>query len=249
MEVMTMKIKYITEDGITTLRENANIVFSSVIKEGNSLLDVFPNIVRESSYETEPIVLDVSQPSGKETLTDIENVIRVYNHLKHISDSLASEERLWVALSLVDLLDYMKYRWPADNEKDVLNRYFFNYSSNRSLFRNGISRLWWIGRVTYDSSKEDPFELTRYLCKDQDFIESICGRTMFNNHSIQRATVRALYDAEKAGVIVDRQMIRETAKYVNLLGGVYMIDFLTEGEIYEKTYAHIAQENEKRNAL
>ena len=49
----------------------------------------------------------------------------------------------------------MKYRWDCKNGSEMLNRYFFNYSSNRSLFRNGISRLWWIGRVTYDEKRTD----------------------------------------------------------------------------------------------
>ena len=91
----------------------------------------------------------------------------------------------------------MKYRWKPFSSKDVLNRYFFNYSKNRSLFRNGMARLWWIGRVTYDERRSDPFELTKFLCNHQDFIETICGRSTFNNPVVQKATLNALYDVLK----------------------------------------------------
>ena len=134
----------------------------------------------------------------------------------------------------------MKYRWKADNEKDMLNRYFFNYSNNRSLFRNGIARLWWIGRVTYDEKRSDPYELTKYICKDQDFIESICGRTIFNNPVVQKATIRAIYDMELSGVKIGREEIRNISKYVNLLAGTYLLDMLSEEEIYNKVYAKLA---------
>ena len=55
-----------------------------------------------------------------------------------------------------------------------------------------MARLWWIGRLTYDSSRSDPYELTRFLCQDQDYIESICGRNVFNNPIVGNATIAAL---------------------------------------------------------
>ena len=135
----------------------------------------------------------------------------------------------------------MKYRWDCKNGSDMLNRYFFNYSSNRSLFRNGISRLWWIGRVTYDEKRQDPFELTKFLCSDQDFIETICGRSIFNNPIVQRATISAIYDEVKAGKTIKRETVRETAKFVNLLSGTYLLDMLTYEEVYSKVHEKICE--------
>lgn len=140
----------------------------------------------------------------------------------------------------------MKLRWPCETANDLLNRYFFNYSSNRSLFRNGMARLWWIGRVTYDPKRTDPFELTKYLCKDQDFIETVCGRSIFNNPLVQRATIGALYDSERDGFTVGREGVREVAKYVNLLSGVYIIDMLSYDEIYEKVKNKIEELKAKK---
>lgn len=47
-----MKIKYITEDGIELLRNNANVVFEKVIKEGEkNILDILGDTgyVKETS--------------------------------------------------------------------------------------------------------------------------------------------------------------------------------------------------------
>ena len=236
-----MKIKYITEDGLLMLKNNKNSVFKDVVVDGKTLVEYLGNsgFLKESPLEIEEIVLDVSQPKGKETLTDAENVQRIYNHMKGLSDSQASDERIWVAYTLGEQIEYMRYRWKSENADDMLNRYFFNYSTQRSLFRNGVARLWWIGRVTYDEKREDPYELTKYICKDQDFIETICGRNIFNNFDVLKATVAAIYDADKNGISVSRELVRAVGKYVNLLAGTYIIDFMDYEMVYEKVQKYI----------
>ncbi|SES89307.1 hypothetical protein SAMN02910413_1144 [Pseudobutyrivibrio sp. C4] len=237
-----MKIKYITEDGLAFLKNNKNELYKKVIKENISLEQFLQNTnyLKESNIEIEDFILETGEnEEGKESLTDAENVKRVYNHMKALSDSQASDERLWVAMTLGSQLDYMKYRWNPIDSTDMLNRFFFNYSSQRSLFRNGIARLWWIGRVTVDYKRDNPYELTDFVCKYQDFIESVCGRNVFNNPITLKGTVSAIYDASKEGRSIDRDLIRAVAKYVNLLAGTYIIDVLGYDFIYNKVSAYI----------
>lgn len=232
-----MRIKYLTEDDLNAVKSNLSGILCDVIAEdGKSLNDFFgrDNLIKETQFEINDFKLDMSQPDGKESLTDVENIQRVYNHMKFLSDSQASDERIWAAYTFSEFLDYMRYRWKALSISDLENRYLFGYSVQRSLFRNGVSRLWWIGRFTYDETRLDPYELTRFLCKDQDYIENICGRNIFNNPNVGFATISALYDAEKAGVVVNRELVREVSRYVNLLAGTYLLDTLSEEEIYQK---------------
>ena len=232
-----MKLKYISEDDLNSIKSNITKVYDEIINKRTSTLDELlgvEKVIKDTVYDVSDFKLSISFGKGKESYTDFENVQRVYNNLKFLSDSQASDERIWVAYTLCEGLDYMLYRWPADNYTDVINRYLFGYTVQRSLFRNGMSRLWWIGRITYDENREDPYELTKFVCRDQDFIESICGRNIFNNPSICKATVQALMDAEKSGFKITRDMVRNVARYVNLLGGVYLLDMLEEKEIYDK---------------
>ena len=232
-----MRIKYLTEDDLNAVKSNLSAVLRDVIAEdGKSLNEFFgrDNLIKETQFEINNFKLDMSQPNGKESLTDVENIQRVYNHMKFLSDSQASDERIWAAYTFSEFLDDMRYRWKASSISDLGNRYLFGYSVQRSLFRNGVSRLWWIGRFTYDETRLDPYELTRFLCKDQDYIENICGRNIFNNPDVGFATISALNDAEKAGLVVNRELVREVSKYVNLLAGTYLLDTLSKEEIYQK---------------
>ena len=238
------KIKFLTEDSIEVLKKNADKLYKEVIISSEKTLEEFLGDavqVKETAFEIEDFVLEMGQPVGREPLTDAENVRRVYSHMKALSDSQASDERIWIAYTLVEQNEYMRYRWNPSNSTDMLNRYFFNYSKNRSLFRNGMARLWWIGRVTYDEKREDPFELTRFLCNNQDFIETICGRSIFNNPIVQRATLNALYDVLKDRKSDNREIIREIAKYVNLLAGTTILDMLSYEEVYAKVNSKLAE--------
>lgn len=232
-----MRIKYIKEDDLSALRQNLPQIYDAVFLSGEMTIKGFfenDELICETAILVDDFKLDMSQPKGRESLTDVENIKRVYNHMKFLSDSQASDERLWSAYTFSEFKDYMCYRWPAKSASDLENRYLFGYSAQRSLFRNGISRLWWLGRFTYDDSRENPYELTEYLCSNQDFIETICGRNIFNNQVIGNSVIVALYDAHVAGVVTDRETIRDIAKYVNLLAGTYLIDTFTKEEIYNK---------------
>ena len=46
----------------------------------------------------------------------------------------------------------------------------------------------------------------------------------------------AVIDARKSGMRIDTNVVGELAKYLNLLGGVYILDCLPEKTIYEKIY-------------
>lgn len=238
------KIKFLTEDSIEMLKKNADALYKEVILTGDKTLEEFmreAGEIKETAFEIDDFVLEMGQSEGKEPLTDAENAQRVYSHMKALSDSQASDERIWLAYTLQEQLEYMKYRWKANSSQDMLNRYFFNYSKNRSLFRNGMARLWWIGRVTYDEKREDPFELTKFLCNHQDFIETICGRSTFNNPVVQKATLNALYDVLKDRESDNREIIREIARYVNLLAGTFILDMLTYDEVYKKVHKKLME--------
>lgn len=241
---MMKKIKFLTEDSIEMLRKNSESLYKEVVVSGEKTIEEFLGEVgqiKETAFDIDDFCLEMGQPVGKEPLTDAENAQRVYGHMKALSDSQASDERIWIAYTLSEQLEYMKYRWKTASSQDMLNRYFFNYSRNRSLFRNGIARLWWIGRVTYDEKREDPFELTKFLCNHQDFIETICGRSTFNNPTVQKATLNALYDVLKDRKSDNREIIREVAKYVNLLAGTFVLDMLSYEEIYNKVYKKLIE--------
>ena len=234
-------IKFISEDMLLELQNNKSVLFKEVVSGRKRLEEAFHNdhIIRESNIPGEAFQLDMSADNGEST--DLENIKRVHKHMAGLSESQASDERIWAAYALSEFAEYMRYRWTCKSEIDMMNHYFFSYSPKRSLFRHGIARLWWIGHLTYDPKKDgNKYELTEFVCSKQDHINLLLDINFGNNPDIVRAVIQALVDSEKEGIAVDRDMVRLLSQYINTLGGIYLIDALSYDLIYRKSKEKIA---------
>ena len=229
-------VKFVSEEALLEIKNNKSVLFKDVISGKKTLQEAFNSekVVRETNIPADDFELDMS--SDKPEATDVENIKRVHKYMSALSESQASDERIWSAYTLSVFADYMRYRWPAESETTMMNHYFFSYSPKRSLFRNGIARLWWIGHLTYDASREDnKFALTEYVCSKQDHINLLLDINFGNNPNIVRAVIKALMDSEAEGINVDRETVRKASEYINILGGTYLVDALPFDTVYSKT--------------
>ena len=239
METKAMKLKFVSENTLTTMKRNPKSLYNHVFVNNESL-DSFIGGKSILEYPLEYPELNFEMQNEDRVATDLENIKNCYGSLKDVvSDSLAADERVWTGMIFSDAFEYMKYRWPATDAEKMNNRYFFAYSNQRSLFRNGLARLWWIGRLTYEEDADDHYCRTKYLVSKQDIIESFCGRTIFNNPTIFKASVVILQNYEEKGISFNREFIRDIAQYINMLGGVYILDALPIEDFATKVEKYI----------
>ena len=66
-----------------------------------------------------------------------------------------------------------------------------------------------------------------------------------NNPAIVRAIIQSLIDAEKSGMVIDREKIRQLSEYINILGGVYLVDAFSYDMIYDKCTEKLTRMSEK----
>lgn len=57
---------------------------------------------------------------------------------------------------------------------------------------------------------------------------------MSNNSAVARPFIRAVMDAEKEGIDISTQRMRDLAVYLDELGGVFILDCLPEKQIHDK---------------
>jgi hypothetical protein len=74
----------------------------------------------------------------------------------------------------------------------------------------------------------------------QGQIKNICPDKCINK-SVKKATLNALYDVLHERKTDNREVIREIAKYVNLLAGTYILDMLSYEEVYDKVYSKLIE--------
>ncbi|MFW5889384.1 MAG: DUF6339 family protein [Bacillota bacterium] len=186
---------------------------------------------------------------------DLENSRIIYNSMQNLKPYQAVEERIWSYLTHVKFWDYMRKRWPAENyidnqsdfERAVKERYFFSSKSRRALIRNGISRLWWFGYLTYDENNRfNPYALTEILLNTQDTAESVLGRNFSNNPKLIQSVLRVLKKwNDKYGEMPSRKVIRELCKHISFIGGVTILDTLSNDELEKKLNEQLKILNDK----
>lgn len=248
-----MKLRFISYDNLDIIKTNLEIWKDNFMQDSSAWLEEeFDNtLFLDTKYPEIPdIILDTS---AKEPFdTEAYNVKQVYGNLKFLSESQASDERLWAGLSLGYFWNYVQYRWKVEKNctaAHIKQHYLYGFNVRRSLTRNAIARLWWIGRLTYDENRADPWEITEFVCENANFIQDILERNTSNNPRIIQEFVDAIKDARKQGLKVGKETVGELSKYLNVLGGTYILDVLPEKRLYSKILLRACQmiEAEKEN--
>lgn len=174
-------------------------------------------------------------------LKDFENAIRIHKALPGLTPLQARDPRLWTRLTHVELWGYMRWRWPAEKyladpgkaERNIRDRYFVAKNESRALLRNGAARLWWSARLSYDSGRDNPYELTAVLFTYLDITQQILERNIGRASAVVRGFLDFLRVNSEllAGGDTNRGRIRSLAKFLNLTGGVCVLDCLADTDV------------------
>jgi hypothetical protein len=191
-----------------------------------------------------PESIELQMPKSKIEHFDLENTRIVYSALKHLSPVQASDPRLWAYFTHISHWDYMRARWPAEqyvNGNDFRNvmqqRYFFMGDRSRAPLRNGMARLWWYGYSSYDSTREDPFELTGPLLKTLDITQNLLENAQGRSVQIMQTVLKVVQERS----FYKREEFRSLANYINNIGGVTIIDALPAEELSDLVSRKIDQ--------
>jgi hypothetical protein len=139
---------------------------------------------------------------------------------------------------------YMRRRWPVEKEmpnrdrasRFVEWRYFVAQSQSRALLRNGIARLWWTAQLSHAPERDNPYELTAVLLSTLDITQQIVERNMGRAPNVIKGFLEFLLS--NSGTLLtggdkNRHRIRRLAKYLNMYGGVCVLDLLSQAEIMD----------------
>lgn len=175
-------------------------------------------------------------------LKDLENAIRVHKALPHLTPLQARDPRLWTRLSHVEAWAYMRKRWPIEKHlsdegkatRFIESRYFVTQAQSRALLRNGIARLWWTAKVSHDPARDNPYELAAVLLSTLDITQQILERGIGRAPAVLMGFLEFLNRHKElllTGGDENRVRIRRLAKFLNIHGGVCILDSLSQPQI------------------
>lgn len=171
---------------------------------------------------------------------DFKTAKALYEAYKDVSPLVASLPNLWVYLTHVDLFQYVQKRWPKIYEKEVDEKYIVNHwHENDHFMRTTFAGLWWHTYLSYDESRDDPYELTEILFKSQDFRTLRFGELGLIRH---RPAMQGVLEflLENPDVIENAFDARGQfiSRYFNMLGGIKPLAYM-EKEYFKKVLTDI----------
>lgn len=241
-----MKVHFLTENALEALRVNLSGNLKHYADKNNDWIynyfgEETPFIEYKQEFPEFKLSFNSEEDIGK---IDVNNTITLYSAMKSLTDTQATDERLWSGMCHCDFWDFLQERWQVKDyhnlsDSNVKTRYFFAHNKKRSLITNSLSKLWWCGRLTYDDKRKDSFELTKYLINDYATkMLIIFSNNYISNHDITVGLFSALKYLEDIGYQINgktrRDIYYEATKYLNVLGGTCILDYFTSEELEEK---------------
>lgn len=218
-------------------------------------LTAYPQAVLESNNVDVSDIAPVLSPKAEDDATNAE---KLFNYLK-ISPVQASDPRLWAYLTHVTFCEYVKARWPIDDDdKDkvqkVKDRWLATRNS-RSYERNAIARLWWAAYSTvapwendvYFKSlpdQSDRFVYTKVMFSKQDIATNLLDRRFGRSQHIIIAILEFIRTHKE---LETRNLYRSFFKEINLMLSYCKLMNLSLEQLqnkFEEVYSNLTPNDE-----
>ena len=176
--------------------------------------------------------------------SDARDSLSFHSALDMLTPQQAADHRLWVGLTHFELYEYVRRRWDSprlatssdDGHRERKVRYVRTHwfvSGARGLVRdNGVSRLWWMGRILKliaEEARLDPAEVGDVLFERADVRAQLIERPATASNIRLAAEITSVLRSERS--LIERQPFRRWMIALNQLGGIILLDALRRDDL------------------
>lgn len=239
-----IRLQYISTEGLTQLKHS----FKNNINEyKNNNQQFFLDYLNDNGYLLDSVYcvsdfLKNLKFTGNNDSDDLHNIQVVYDAMKHIPAYIMMDERFWAGINHTIMWDYILKRREGeafgeniiDQNRGIFNS-FFTDGKKRGTFVNCVSRLWWAGKLTYEINEPNHYLLTEELCKKgfPSTIVPFSSSNIMGKEELRKGILMVVKKIRETGIDVKRNDILWGIRYLNLVGGSSMIDYLSFEEVVD----------------
>ena len=247
-----VKLQFFKEDALDYFKANIKSNISHYSDPDNSwVYEQYENPFEEIEIDCDPfeLYINIDEP----TKMDLENIKRLYPALKGLTESQACDERLWTGLTHSDFFGYTQARWSNPREANnmtkenyIQSRYFYSQDP-KSKTRHSLAKLWWLGKMVYDEKDAtNPLHFVDTLGRKDmaTRVNDVFTSNFSRNIHLLRPFLNVIDYYEMNGKIIDQDYFRSLVQHLNIIGGLYLIDFLDEEDIEKKLKERVSYYDE-----
>lgn len=236
-----INIKFLTDEALSTVKANFD-KFTKIVKnnptDSSAFIAELPDdCFVEKKYPIEDFSLQISD-DGDYSKVDLENAIKLYEHLYKLPKHVLGDERFWMWLILEKCYAATIQAMPMESGKNIIaDHWLFGQGRRRGLMFGALSRAFYRVQLTKDESLQDPYELTRFATENYVRYREFTWRSYSNNKIIVIGALKAekkIVEKYGSGIEAIKDYYPMIAKHISQLGSVMLLDFMSE-EYIEKS--------------
>jgi hypothetical protein len=159
----------------------------------------------------------------------LESAIALFEAYKDLTPLAASKIELWAYLSHVDLFGFMQKWYPEVTEGKADARFIRDrwFRSPKGPIRSSLAGLWWSVYCSIDESREDKYELTRMLFRNDNIRTHYFGpSTIFRHREAVIGILEFLVENPDISNVHFSSRCIYIIQYFNRLGAVKQLAYL-----------------------
>lgn len=216
------------------------MALQKVFKE--AYVEVLRNSVDPEKYAGEAFEFDqtqvkylanVEQPSDLLNKMDpdnlLESAIALFEEYQNLTPLAASKIELWAYLSHVDLFSFMQ-KWYPEVKEGKADAGFIRdhwFRSPKGTIRSSLAGLWWSVYCSIDESREDKYELTRMLFRNDNIRTHYFGpSTIFRHREAVIGILEYLVENPDISNVHFSSRCIYIIQYFNRLGAVKQLAYM-----------------------
>ena len=234
-----INIKMVSEDALIAIKKNINVI-NNYVKEENTnewvpivLKGINPIYVEKKITIEDFELIENKKVNDKDI--DYKNSITLYEHLKDIPRFILSSENFWLWLYLEKFYNVVRDFMPITSSSTFKDHYLFSGGIRRGIFFGVLSRMFYRVALTVDETKEDKYELTRWIIDNPERFRNLSWRSYSSESHLVRGAVRGEKRfADEYGE--NTKLYPEVAKQISLFGSVKILDSISEEDMENMVY-------------
>lgn len=234
-----INIYLFSDEATEFLKKNLSSITQLIIDNDDNdwVKTTFPkNYLQKKNFKIEDFNLKIN-PESKDKEIDFENSVKIYHALKNLPNYILCDERFWLWLEFEKFYNFSKTCMKIRRSTTISDHWYFKLGVRRGIMFGILSRMFYRVYLTVDENNvNDSYELTKWVI---DNVERYRNATR-SSFSSQKKLVRGMLRGEKKAVdekgYEDTSIYPEISKFINKIGGVKLLDAISEEDIEELVY-------------
>ena len=231
--MMEINIKFMSEEAYKTLQKNYTEVYQMILDHPSDC-SWLADYLGFEPFEEKKYVVEDFELLNSQNYQDVtfQNGIILFEKLNKLPRYILCNNRFWAWITFEkaykQAINSIQLKGPQ-----IIKNWWLAGNSRRDLMLGVISRAYFRTEISIDNSKEDKYELTKYLLSNTEVYRNLVFRNIGMLKNVDLAFIEAIRDVgAKNNITFNVEQVREAMKETSKIGSVMLIDVMEKEDIY-----------------